>query len=477
MRLRHSLALFLFVLCFAAQASAQSGLRETFGDGEPGTVGGLVNRPELQRQVVDQTLFPQARCNDNSPAIFYYRPASRKEDADKWLIFLKGGGSCGSGLSCSERWFSYNQAFGAKNMTSVGMPPGTKGEGVLDNKEPTNPFAGYNHVFIHYCSSDVWSGTVENKVLVGVDFGMLAGDQGLPCAKPYTINFLGRRIFDAVVATLRQEQNMPALVYDIDGKGKRNMPDLDKATHVVLAGGSAGGGGVINNLDHLRALIPAEAKLVGLPDSSFRPPKDNMDLSQTRLCVNKGHCTVETQNKWDYEEGPFHVWGAAGGTDSSCLLYHSADPYQCADSRHVLTDHVTTPYFVRMDLLDPGAIEDYTRDNIFIAGTPDPDPSTPEHEPLSEQEFLEASRAGILDLASVRRTAHERAAIHVTPGAFAPACGEHDELRTTEGVYGTAVFLRKTRVPMFSVFNAWASGLRPAILAAESTEDSICPRD
>jgi len=469
MRLRHSLALLLLLLA-AAPASAQLGIRETFGDGVNGAVGGMKGGNELQRKVVDQQAFPLARCNDNSPAIFYFRPASRAADSGKWLINLQGGGSCGSGIACAERWFSVNQNFGMKNMTSEGFPAGTVGNGILARDNPRNPFATYNHVFIHYCSSDVWSGTADNAVVTGFDFGALARGQQA-CTQEYTISFLGRRIFEAVIETLRRN-GVPPLVFNAQGP-PQVMPDLDDAGFVVLSGGSAGGGGVINNLDLLRDTLPGP-RVVGLSDSSFRPPKDDMDLSQTRLCVNHGACTVDEQNLWDFTEGPFAVWGALGGTDASCLTYHADDPHQCADSRHVLTDHVTTPYFVRMDLVDPGAVEDYQREGIFMAGAPDPHPGTPEHEPLGIREFAEASRAGILALGSRQRTTHEN--IGFTPGAFAPLCGQHDTLRNDDEVYRTAVRWRGGRpLDMLTVWRAWLAGNTPSILAAANETDSVCP--
>jgi hypothetical protein len=77
----------------------------------------------------------------------------------------------------------------------------------------------------------------------------------------------------------------------------------------------------------------------------------------------------------------------------------------------------------------------------------------------------------------VRRTAHERADIHFTPGAFSPACGQHDTLRNNDEVYDTAVGRRKNQpLGMFAVFKAWLAGKSPAILAAESEADSVCPK-
>jgi hypothetical protein len=305
-------------------------------------------------------------------------------------------------------------------MTSEGFPLATNMNGIFErDEEPyasANPFAGYNQVFVHYCSSDSWAGTVADSVVFGLDYRPVLDDDpgGIPIPRVYTISFLGRHIFDAVIQTLRRD-GVPAPAYRrLDGSVKR-LPDLDDADFVILSGGSGGGAGVIHNLDHLRGMLDERIRLVGLSDSIFRPGKDVMDLSQSALCVKQGACTVDAQNQYIFNQGSYAHWGASQGSDRSCLLYHFADPHQCADNRHLLTDHVTTPYFVRMDLYDRGGVEDYRADNLFIAGAPDPVPQTPEHEPLSPEEFAAALRADILELADVPRTAHERVLMDFTP--------------------------------------------------------------
>ena len=46
-------------------------------------------------ELVSLSAFPQARCNDGSPAAYYRPPANtEKQAAKKWMIYLKGGGYC-----------------------------------------------------------------------------------------------------------------------------------------------------------------------------------------------------------------------------------------------------------------------------------------------------------------------------------------------------------------------------------------------
>jgi hypothetical protein len=470
MKFRHLNILALIVFLAALPVSAQNDLRTTFGPGVPFGVGSIGAGTDLQRHRVDQTVFPLARCNDNTPAVIYFRPYSGAANANKWVIHLNGGGSCGSGLSCSERWFSVGTAFNRNNMTSQHLPLGTNGNGVLERDSPfgqENPFANYNQVLVHYCSSDNWAGTKADEALQGFDFRPTE----MTC-KMYTISFLGRPIFDAVIDTLRRN-GVAALNYLRPQGGSQLLPDLDEADLVVLTGGSAGGAGVINNLDHLRLMLPPRIRVAGITDSAFRPSRELMDLSQTLGCRSFGACTVEAQNQLNFDAGPYSVWGAVDGSDRSCLLYHSSDPAQCTDTHHILTDHLTTPFFVRMDETDPNGLRDYTDDGIFVANSPDPDPDTDVHEPMSEEDFARAVRRDMLSIALVPFTAHERFAINFAPGAFSPRCGQHDELRSNDGVYRTSI--RRGNKQMFDVIRSWLTGNGSGIVVSLTQNDSDCP--
>ena len=467
MRLRHLYIFILFALIAATPIFAQDYMRTALGPGvESGGPGGLHTGPDLQRKSLDQTVFPNARCNDNSPAILYFRPASRPADARKWVIHLQGGGSCGNGLDCSERWANVNTHFGSNNMTSVDFPLATNASGILERDAPfggQNPIAGYNQVLVHYCSSDVWSGTRADLVLNGVNF-----NQDPPACTQYKINFLGRYIFDAAIQTLRRN-GVPPLLYVLSNPTHPiPLPDLDDAEFVLLSGGSAGGAGVIHNLDHLRTMLPASTRLVGLSDSAFRPPKVNMDLSQTPLCLSKGACTDDAQNQWVYNNGPWVVWGQQNGTDNSCLNYHPTDPWQCTDSHHILVNHVHTSFFVRMAELDPMALSEYQGDNIFLPNSTS--------NPISDLEFAQAVRSDIRSLALLPITSEEH--VPFIPGAFSAACSQHDVLMSDKDVYGTVIHRPGEFIRMFDVLEAWIRGTNPSIIAAApDRSDSRCPRD
>ena len=67
--------------------------------------------------------------------------------------------------------------------------------------------------------------------------------------KPAQLWMRGRNNFNAVIDDLLTTQG------------------LDKATEVILSGGSAGGLAVFYNLDHLVTLLPASVRVTGFPDA------------------------------------------------------------------------------------------------------------------------------------------------------------------------------------------------------------------
>jgi hypothetical protein len=49
------------------------------------------------------------------------------------------------------------------------MPPAIKGSNLLSTVQAESPFYGYTHVFLPYCSNDLWSGNTVKTVYGGAD--------------------------------------------------------------------------------------------------------------------------------------------------------------------------------------------------------------------------------------------------------------------------------------------------------------------
>nr|CAH8871774.1 unnamed protein product [Trichobilharzia regenti] len=191
-----------------------------------------------------------ARCNDGSPAGYYYRPA-KHTTVKNWIVFLEGGWYCFDAETCFLRESNAFSLFSSKfwpKTRSLG--------GILSSDSNANPYYHeYHSVFIPYCSSDLWTGKMANQ----------SGD----------FYFHGSRILAAV----------------IDDLPWHNAAYTEK---VVFSGSSAGGIGVLMNVDRLaRKLftrIGHPVLVSGIIDSSWFI---HIPAYQESKCINAFECPPE----------------------------------------------------------------------------------------------------------------------------------------------------------------------------------------
>ncbi|XP_057651110.1 palmitoleoyl-protein carboxylesterase NOTUM [Diorhabda carinulata] len=168
-------------------------------------------------------------CNDGSQAGFYLR---RSHSSTKWIIFLEGGWYCYDIQTCRNRWLKQRHY-----MTSSKWPETKDVGGILSPNMKENPFWwNANHVFVPYCSSDSWSGTK-------------------PPTPSDLFSFMGSFIVRQVIRDL-----IPL--------------GLENSTDLILSGSSAGGTGVMLNLDYVKELLHEELLLTqinvrGITDSGW----------------------------------------------------------------------------------------------------------------------------------------------------------------------------------------------------------------
>lgn len=192
----------------------------------------IASAAPLQKRTVLNAAARQAVCNDGSPAVYYFRPGTGS-GVNNWVIFLAGGGLCYSVESCRERSIRSPEL-----MTSQNKPANFVGNGVLSDLRAQNPdLFNANHVAIPYCSSDLWSGDREKSGTTG------------------GFEFRGLKIVRAIVQDLKK----------IPGN-----PRLSSAKRILFAGTSAGGIGVMVQLDWLAAQFPA-AEVRGVNDAGWTP--------------------------------------------------------------------------------------------------------------------------------------------------------------------------------------------------------------
>lgn len=186
-----------------------------------------------------------ATCNDGSPAGYYLR---KSHGSRRWLVYLEGGGFCSSAASCEDRYRNMTEL-----MTSKSWSLSKIGIGILSTDPQENPsWWNANHVLVPYCSSDAWSGNASREEARG------------------NFSFLGTRILDKVIDALLLE-------------------GLYHSKHLLLAGSSAGGVGVILNLDRIAKRLKASGSRVqvrGLADSGWYLIGDHHPL--IRRCLRRG---------------------------------------------------------------------------------------------------------------------------------------------------------------------------------------------
>jgi len=170
-----------------------------------------------------------ARCLDGSSAGFFFRAGSSTE----WVVYLQGGGECYTQSSCAARAKS---ALGSSNYWPATF---TDVDNVLSTDATKNPaLANANHVYVPYCSGDVWTGA--RTTATGSTWGFY---------------FSGHLILRALVDTLVNQSGL--------GAGSR----------LLLSGGSAGGIGAFTNVDAVASWLPTLA-VSAAPQGGFFFPRD-----------------------------------------------------------------------------------------------------------------------------------------------------------------------------------------------------------
>ena len=422
----------LAVIAFTL-ASTAAPINAVLPCGNAGTVGGLGAGTDLTRYTIDTSKFPNAICNDATPGVFYYAPATREEDRNKWFIFLQGGGGCIDGQSCAERWCHVNTNYGMDKMTSSLTKPMIRANGFLDPR-PENRFGTWNRVLIFYCSSDSWSGT--KTTTLQATSGATTGE--------YLIHFKGSQIIDAALDTLRNATTLSrrrAAGHSTEiAAATSPWPDLDSATHVLFAGSSAGGQGAKTNGDRvgakLRSTNPSLADYRVLIDASYSPDAETRDYTHSTYCGNDPRgCSYSLLYQAQYTSSQ-ETFGAR--YDESCVTWHAAHQpgteWRCGDIGHVNLHHITSPFFIHQDLQDPQVGGEYVDANF---GTPS------DYAMKVEAEFR-----------ALPTPEEPRGA---SPGLFAPQCTDHESVTDDAAVF-------EVRVEGLSYYDTvwnWWSGAQP----------------
>jgi hypothetical protein len=461
----------LGLLAAAACADAQPLLTAYTASnaGNPGAAPGV----DLVRHTIGS---PLATCNDGTPALAYVQ-AGVGAAANNWIIFLEGGGSCGNGQECMDRWQSYQTAYGLQKMSTripratwdawyppggpgagpptgwtlqgadYAMPAGIVGSGILSTA-PANPFANWTKVYANYCSSDTWTGRQQSVPLSAIN---RRGGAGVA----YTIHFHGAHIFDGLIADLRTG------VAPCMGPGGFNcqaLPSLNVANKVFLAGSSAGGVGVLHNVDLLRArqqLVNPATQVRAIIDGASVPPSQSLPWPAVATAAQPYTSYQQMIDaRWNGTYMP--LWQAR--VDASCLAENAAVPSRCADPAHVLRHHLTSPFFVRQDQQDSLIVTDVWRP-FFPAP---PYPALTAELDLSTRTVAHLGELSNMIALLTPRYVNELATIAADPQWLAPTlfghrCGNHTGLTGGVTYYNQELPLGGVLLDLADALGIWAA--------------------
>lgn len=302
---------------------------------------------KLTLSLLDTSKFPKAICNDGNPSGYYYLPATTKPN--RWIFHLEGGWWCWDVKSCMGRWSS------SKGMVSSSSWPSVRTPGGIFNADPTSypEWSGVNLVYLPYCSSDAWAG------------------DGVGTVNGTNWQFRGRSVVEAVFRTFFEGHNLKA------------------AQEVLFSGCSAGGQGLLYNLDFaadlLADLTPPGLRIKGFADSGWMMNFPSVPNPRTE---------IHTQFRlgWD-------LWKPR---TSACSLVNPVNPYDCFFSPTYI-GYLTTPVLIQSSAYDAFQIPYDCCSPPF---------NSPSSQGLSSQ------------LASATRTAMHRL-IHHPHSVYSPSCFTH----------------------------------------------------
>ena len=259
----------------------------------------------MDLHVIPTELYPDAVCNDGTPAGFYIRRGLGNDDLGlklpdyRWLVFLQGGFWCWDTPSCKQRSEVYSAY-----MTSTGWPATRNLGGIFSTNPALSPFAAAHQVYVPYCSSDAWVG----------DIGATASHSSH--AFPYRtrhqqprdsgvlgMHFRGQAIVRAVLGEL-------ARVYNLG-----NFAGSSVTEQLYLSGCSAGARGAMALLDSVPALVPAGVQVYGIMDSGLTLALEPFDSSLTSLTMQAQRALVN-----------HNAYGVLG---EECRARYIDSPWKC----------------------------------------------------------------------------------------------------------------------------------------------------
>ena len=257
-------------------------------------------------------------CLDGTPYKFYFQASAT--GSSKWTISLAPGGWCYDEVDCLCR---ANTSLGTSTMNPPNMtlPCWNPNEdGTMDND--------CNRIHMPYCDGASYS-------------GFRPGNVSVPGMPGKSIHMRGIKNIDGVIQFALKH-------------------GMNKATELVITGGSAGGMATFLHADRFAAALPAGAKAWAAPVVGYF-----LDHSTYKRTSKGPYGGKPNTPGWSQPGGPnaanFTMWmkyvvkmqnitfspdgRTGGGLTKACQAKHPSKPWLCFMSPH-MQDVITTPFFM-----------------------------------------------------------------------------------------------------------------------------------
>ncbi|MCP4246749.1 MAG: hypothetical protein GY778_06840 [bacterium] len=386
--------------------------------------------PDLHKVTIDAA---DAICNDGSPGVFYIRRAVDAAHLNGWVFHIEAGGSCTDFESCMERWCGFGPVHTAAKMSSNWAHNSITVQGIFNRAG--SALAANNLVYFYYCSSDQWSGGRSNALLTS---------QADP-TQSYSMHFRGHRILEAAL-------NMLLSGPVTSDSGAETVPPLGNATEVLVTGTSAGANGTRFNVDWIASHFdPAVTNVRTVLDAGLTPSTEVLDDPILVQLVEDN-----TRQGAELQSDLYHPFW-----DQSCvqMLGGTPDWWRCVSATYVTLNHITTPFFQRMDITDSRSA------GTFLAeyGVP-------------LDAFADGVIASLALLPDIDTTAAEAGQINFVPGVYGSNCSQHVAL-TTNNYFLISTLDDANSIPhtFDQALRAWLMGADVFIVDEHPAQTSTCP--
>ena len=241
---------------------------------------------------------PTSKCLDGSSSGFYYKPATRSGGKTKWIFMLEGGGLCSHQQDCQGR---AKTDLGSSNAWAQTFDFDTIS---ITSSDPSNPFAGWNYVYMPYCDGGMWSG--QRTSASNETFGLY---------------FSGHNNVAATIGHLSEKNGLNTT-----------------GNFVIFSGGSAGGVGVFANYEYVaEQLSTGGVTVVGAPVGGFPPALQwytgkNSDIPEEDV----------RNSNFPYL---YHLFDAYTSENCRKAYTSKADYYKCFIP-YMAYSHFKTPVFI-----------------------------------------------------------------------------------------------------------------------------------